>query len=175
MMLISDNILRAYKSAYDYIIELEIDMIKSKNNLSRNVFDIYHAKFRCDKAYVVRICNKYTGEEIDSITSKFDSKFIYKEGNYIQALDYNENVNAICTTGIHFYCSKEAAYYHDFEVHDHFTGVYKNWDDDGKLLNKTYYINGTRIDGRRLYTIENIHFFACACIIGFISLSLLKK
>ena len=35
------NIIRAYKSAYNYIIELDIDLSTSKTNLNRN--DIIYA------------------------------------------------------------------------------------------------------------------------------------
>lgn len=66
-----------YKSAGEYIIELQIDTTSIKSNLDKKIIDKNYAKYRCDEALVVKIYNKYTNDEIDIITSDFDDKFTY--------------------------------------------------------------------------------------------------
>ena len=81
----NDFIKRVYKSAGNnqYIIELDIDIQSARTNLIRKVFDKNYAKYRCDKALVVKIYNRFDEKEIDNIYSNHDNKFIYKKPKFI--------------------------------------------------------------------------------------------
>ena len=56
----STSIIKGYKSAGNYIIELDIDTSIGYNNLKRKVVNTNYAKYRCSSAFVVKIYNKYT-------------------------------------------------------------------------------------------------------------------
>lgn len=148
----TENIIRVYKSARDHIIELDIDLSITRTNLNRKVVNKDYAKYRCDKAYVVKISNKITGNETDCIASDNNSVFQYKEGETVSERSYDDDIEIVCTKGIHFYLTKEAAYFHNFTSDETYTGVYKNWNDDGQLVLQINYTNGS-ING--LYEIWN--------------------
>lgn len=142
------SIIRVYKSANDCLIVMDIDLSIAKTNLSRKVFDKKYAKYRCDQAKVIKIYKKNynsivsTEQEIDKIYSDYDPNFIYVKGKNVHVTDY-DNIHAnVCTKGIHFYLTKEAAYYHLFTIINDFNGIYKKWYDDGQIYEKCNYING---------------------------------
>lgn len=54
----------------------------TKPNLNTKVFDEYHAEFRCSKVITVRIYNRISECEFDSIISDHDPKFTYKKDIY---------------------------------------------------------------------------------------------
>lgn len=134
--------IKGYKSAKNYIIELNI--LSPNNNLFREVIDKQYAKYRCDKAFVVRIYNKFTKiEEIDTIASDYDDNFIYKKGQYMFINNYNQDINTVCTNGIHFYLSEEAAYFNNFyDYMGDYIGIYKEWNDNGQLILRCNIKNG---------------------------------
>ena len=136
--------LRGYKSADIYIIELDIDM-NAITNLNRVVKDKNYAKYRCDEAYVVKIYHKFSEHEINLIKSDFDPEFVYITGQKVKVEKFDQNINEVCTTGIHFYLTKEAAYYHDLDnkfITSKFNFKFKMWSDDGELNKICNYYNG---------------------------------
>lgn len=138
-------IIKGYKSAGDnyFIVELDIDIVNSLNNLNRSgVIDKNYAKYRCSKAYVNRIYNKFTNKETNVVASNYDPSFIYTKDAYVQVSDYEINDN-VCANGIHFYLCKEAAYFHDLKSKLIENGKYKIWDDrNGRLIEECNYLNG---------------------------------
>src|SRR5271154_5990956 len=121
--------MKAYKSAGNYIIELEIPEDALTNLDRQSVVDKSHAKFRCDKAFVTKIQNKDNSNDlVNSIQSDYDKNFIYEMGKLIVDSNYDKNIDAICTDGIHFYLSEEAAFFHNNSVID---GIGKKWYDNG--------------------------------------------
>lgn len=67
-------------------------------------------KCRASKAVVLSIENKDGSKyEHDSVCSNYDSKFTYKIGETIEVSDYDANRWNECSTGIHFFMSKEMA------------------------------------------------------------------
>lgn len=148
----TSTVIKGYKAAQNYIIELNIDTINSNNNLCRKVMDKNYAKYRCDRAFVCGIYHKFTDVEIDFIKSDYDDAFIYKKNEYINEEDYDPNIHSICTYGIHFYLSKEAAYFHNIDRHcTNYTDEYKQWYDNGLLCLKCNYTNGIMCSLERWY------------------------
>ncbi|AYV77663.1 MAG: pentapeptide repeat-containing protein [Dasosvirus sp.] len=130
-----------FKSAGDCVIELKL-LDDSLTNLKRkNVVDRDHAKFRCDKAYVVSITNKITKEKKDKIVSDFTDNFEYMVDSVVTVDDFDDDLEKICTHGIHFYTKYETAFFHNLK-YDNYAGEYKEWWENGQL-NKSYtVING---------------------------------
>lgn len=100
----------AYKSARNCVIALRLEKCKTNENRS-NVFDAMHATFRCDKAFVIDISNKFTNESIVCIASDHDNFFIYERNKYVTVDNFDNDINKICTRGIHYYVSYEAAFF----------------------------------------------------------------
>ena len=153
----SSLIIKGYKSAGKYIIELDIDLSVGHNNLARKVMDKNYAKYRCSSASVVKIYNKFTKENINSIQSDYNNTFVYRKNETVEVIDYDLNDDNICTKGIHFYICYEVAYFHNFSKEDYYfetskryTGEYKEWSDDG-LLSTIYNFDNGKIHG--LYTL----------------------
>ena len=83
-----------YKSCGNYIVELEL-FPDSKTNLDRN-----GAKFRCDKAKVIKITSKYNNNiEIKQVVSDnynpqcpYDKGLIYKVGEIVSEPKYAHGI-----------------------------------------------------------------------------------
>lgn len=138
------QMLRGYKSADQNIIELDIDLSSVTTNLNRNVIDKKFAKFRCNKAFVVDIYDKFSNQKLECVYSDYDKNFRYEKGQYVDVLEYEENENIICDKGIHFYLTKEAAYYHNLNKILKLNGTYKKWTDDGLLHEECIYVDGIK-------------------------------
>lgn len=133
-----------YKGADDYVIHLEL-FSDSKTNLERKVLDKNHAKYRTNKAKVIKIVHKFTGQEIDTVKSNYDDNFIYKKGETHIINDYVDGEEA-CTSGIHFYLTQEPALHYGVIDHDtNYTGRHKTWYDSGHPLSDRTYRNGYAI------------------------------
>ncbi len=140
----------AYKSAGDYIITLGIPNT-AKTNMNRNsVVDKNYAKFRTNCADVLKIELKnpiceFKDQTIDSIRSDHDKNFIYKLNTQIKC-KFDEDINEICTTGIHFYLSRESAYFHHYYIKTFIPkeGPYtcKSWYDNGEKWSEKQYLDG---------------------------------
>ena len=67
-------------------------------------------KCRCSKAKVLEI-QEIDGSpsEVKEVRSKFDNDFIYRVGETVSVEDFDDNRWHECSTGIHFFISREAA------------------------------------------------------------------
>ncbi len=134
--LISSKGIIVYKSAGNYIITLCIPSTTTiKTTLLRNnVVNENYAKYRTNCANVLEIKEKDTGELIQSIASDYDPNFIYKINTFLQS-EYDDDIDNIHSTGIHFFKSYEAAFYYnrDCFFKTHGIKLIKRWLDDGRL------------------------------------------
>ena len=92
-----------FKKVRDYIVELKIleDALRCSAT-SR--------KCRCSKALVVSITNmdgSYSG--VKSVSSSRDFNFIYTVGETVEVEDFDENRWNECSTGIHFFITRQEA------------------------------------------------------------------
>ena len=55
------------------------------------------AKYRCNKAKVVRICSKDKDFELEKIRSDYSENFVYKKGEIVEEKKFDENMNNVCT------------------------------------------------------------------------------
>ncbi len=92
----------AYKKAGSCIVKLFIPKDAKRSSATSR-------KCRASKAKVVSIENIETGEKVEQATSDYDCDFIYEVGKYIEVSDFDENRWRECSTGIHFFITKEEA------------------------------------------------------------------
>ena len=100
-----------YKSCENYIVELEL-LSDSKTNLDRNdVVNKNYAKFRCDKAKVIKITSKYNNNvEIKQVGSDnynpqcpYDKGLIYKVEEIVSEPKYCDDIQEVYAHGIIFF------------------------------------------------------------------------
>lgn len=103
---------QVYKIADGCLVVLQIPA-DAKTNENRNF--VKHkktAKFRCNKAYVLSIMSLKTGTFQTSVRSLYSYGFIYKVGEFVEELYYDDDGDIVCTTGIHYYLTSLGAYIH---------------------------------------------------------------
>jgi hypothetical protein len=71
------------------------------------VFSINNYKCRTVKAEVIAIDGDETKGK--TIESDYDSNFIYEVGKIVEVKDFNLMYNIECSTGVHFFWTKEQA------------------------------------------------------------------
>lgn len=91
-----------YKKAKNKIIELLIlEESKRSSATSRTC--------RCDKAMVLNIESIDGEEKFTEVESNYDSNFIYKVGEIVKVDNFCEDRWEECSTGIHFFITKQEA------------------------------------------------------------------
>lgn len=95
-----------YKKAKNFIVKLLITEDAKRSSATTR-------KCRCSKAKVLSITNLDGSEsKLESICSTYDKSFIYKVGEIVEAPDFNEDRWDECSTGIHFFITRnEAVHY----------------------------------------------------------------
>lgn len=98
-----DGELIGYKEAGGKIVKLLIPSDAKRSSATT-------LKCRCSKAKVLEI-QEIDGSpsEVKEVRSKFDNDFIYRVGETVFVEDFDNNRWNECTTGIHFFISREAA------------------------------------------------------------------
>ena len=92
-----------FKKASGHIVELEI--LSEAKRLSATT-----RKCRCDKAKVLSIQNlDGTESELREIASNYDRAFIYRVGEIAAVENFDEDRWNECSTGIHFFISRQEA------------------------------------------------------------------
>ncbi len=97
-----------YKACRNSIIILELLNDTITNEKRNNVINDKYSKFRCDKAKVISIINVKTQEKIKEDLSIYDNGFTYSLGEVAETW-FNTHLDNICTAGIHYFKTKEAA------------------------------------------------------------------
>lgn len=93
----------AFKKAGDYIIELFVPEDAKRSSATTR-------KCRCNKAKVISITTLSGNEtNITGVYSDYDPDFIYKLGEYVEVKDFDDYRWNECSTGIHFFISRQEA------------------------------------------------------------------
>ena len=122
-----------YKKCGEYIVVIELQK-DSKTNETRPTVNVpKFAKFRTNKARIVDIHHMTTHERIKSVKSTVYKKktTIYNTDEIIEICDYIDDINVICSSGIHYFKSYEPAYYCNKK-----DGFIKQWHKEGHLEKK---------------------------------------
>ena len=87
----------------DYIVELLIPEDARRCSATSR-------KCRCDKAKVLSITKlNGTSDGVDTVYSKYDETFAYKIGEMVEVKDFDDNRWNECSTGIHFFITRQEA------------------------------------------------------------------
>ena len=92
----------AYKKANNYIIKLLIPEDALRSSATSR-------KCRASKAKVLDITHIETGVTVNTVISNYDNTFIYKVGEEVKVDDFDTNRWNECSSGIHFFITKEEA------------------------------------------------------------------
>lgn len=136
------------------IATLQIPPDAKTNVMRNNVRSYLHAKFRCDKALVLKIEDE-NGKEYNYAFTAFFLKNIleYKKNNIVHT-DFDENIEHVCAPGIHFFLIKEVAQsYFTYYIQPN-DGLFTSWYDNGQISVR-YNLNNKNIDGMVEYWYEN--------------------
>ena len=98
-----DGAFIGWKKAKNKIVKIEI-CEDSKRSSATSL------KCRCSKAKVLEI-QEYDGTHstVNEVASDYKEDFIYKIGEVVEVSDFNENRWNECSSGIHFFISREMA------------------------------------------------------------------
>ena len=134
---------RVYKAGNNGIIIMELLHDSITNELRDDVVDSNFAKFRTDKVKVISIINLETKESMNRDSSIHDPSFVYEVGKIIST-EYDSNINAVCTRGIHYFKTYEAAlsWYYTYVSKAITTGIYRKYRENGQKHRETEYVNG---------------------------------
>ena len=91
-----------YKKADNKIVKLLITEDAKRSSATTN-------KCRCNKAKVLSITSLDGKEEYTKVVSDYDFDFIYEVGKVVEVDDYDNNRWNECSTGIHFFITRDEA------------------------------------------------------------------
>ena len=91
-----------YKRARGKIVKLLITEDAKRSSATSR-------KCRCSKAKVLSITNAENTEKYNEVISFHDKSFVYKVGEIVEVKDFDENRWNECSTGIHFFLTREEA------------------------------------------------------------------
>jgi hypothetical protein len=130
-----------------YIIILQ-KMGKTLTNESRkNVINPKYAKFRANCLKVILIFNVNDPErQIENIESNYYYPTLYQKGKEVHADKFDTNLGNICSNGIHYYRTIDAAFFckylpgHVRPCPYNFKGDWIFYDDDGQVFQVVEYL-----------------------------------
>ena len=97
-----------FKKAGGYIIELEI--LETAKRCSATT-----RKCRCSAAKVLSVTNlDGNPANVNSVRSNFDANFVYSVGEIVKVDNFDENRWNECSTGIHFFITRQEAVKYPF-------------------------------------------------------------
>jgi hypothetical protein len=127
-----------YKKCGNCLVTLIIPDYAITNENRKNIVNPLIAKYRTNIAYVYDICDiNDENIKLRYCYSTFHKNFLrYQVGKFVNAYDFNPNLEKVCASGIHYFISKDVA--------KNYTGTkeiyYKNnnyiyvYNSNGKLL-----------------------------------------
>ena len=130
-----------YKKAGSYVVKLEIGDINNENR--DGIVDTEHAEYRCKEAKVLDILTvDGISASIEKIASNYDSKFIYRKGECAAEPNWDSNLDVVCSEGIHYFKTFDQAKWYTFNGLQTYTGMCKEWHDNGQMKMEWIYIKG---------------------------------
>lgn len=113
------------------------------NEERKRVYEKMLAKFRADKLKVIEIFNAIDPDETTTmIVNRFNKKTLtYEVGKIVEADKYDENIDKVCSGGVHYFKSLDAAFYFNRPLAG-CTGYWFDINGDGGIDYVLKYING---------------------------------
>jgi len=133
-----------YKACRNSIVILELLNDSVTNEKRDDVVDDKYAKFRCNMAKVVNITNVKTGKRMKKDVSIYDDNFYYILNGVVKTHCFNETINEVCTEGIHYFKTKEAAlsWFYNQEDKNFPDGKWIRWHENGQKLSEGSFKDG---------------------------------
>jgi len=146
-----------YKACRNSIVTLVLLNNTMTNEKRDWVVDDRYAKFRCNRVKVISIKNIKTGEKMEKDISIYNGEFVYNAGKVIKTY-FDENMNAVCAEGIHYFKTKEAALSWFYSQQDKYfpDGKQTTWYENGQKKLEGTVKDGIR-DGKWISWHENGH------------------
>ena len=138
-----------YKSCFNHIVVLEKLENTQTNECRTNIVNIPFAKYRGDKFIVRDIIHKFdNNNKVQLIkNSNYDSTITYELGKEIQSDKFDNDLNNICSNGIHYFLNIKCAFYYSLNKIEN--GEHLLWYDNGRQLIQCTYVEGN-LDGEYL-------------------------
>ena len=151
-----------YKSCGDYVVVMKL-LEDTKTNLNRNdITDPTNAKYRADKLYTELIFNKFDpNKTVHSISNTFyyKNKITYMVNSITYPDSFDNDLDKVCTNGIHFFKSIERALLWELDFNKIlYTGEYKTYYENGQIKSKCNYID-SELCGEYIVYYENGHIY----------------
>lgn len=124
------------------IVTLEIPEDAITNMKRIDVMDINSAKHRTNKAKVLSIEDKDGNTYLEAKSYIYRiRKLTYTVGDIIHVKNYDDNLDNVCSTGIHYFLSKEVAEMHELNTNER-NGFFIQYYDNGSKMFECTYVNG---------------------------------
>jgi hypothetical protein len=102
------------RCGWDILIELLLEHNKQRgetNESRTNVRDPRFATFRASKLFVTKIYSLKTDKWLYKVTNQcYESTAKYRVGQWVKAQKWDPQLDIVCTHGIHYFNTLEAAY-----------------------------------------------------------------
>jgi antitoxin component YwqK of YwqJK toxin-antitoxin module len=126
------------------LVTLEISDDAKTNLHRKDIVDATKAKYRCNKAKVLKIEDNEGREYPEATTHCYqDKKLKYAVGE-VEEKNYNTDIEVVCGEGIHFFLDKEVALLYGLDTLK--DGLYTSWYDNGQKWVECHYRDG-KLDG----------------------------
>ena len=121
-----------YKKCGEYVVIMQYteNTVTNESTYIKDVINPNYAEFSGSEFLVVDIEHMYTKESIKSIENTIYTytTITYKSGKVIRANNFYTFLDSICSTGIHYFRSYDAAYWYDFKVSENWgLFLYPSW------------------------------------------------
>jgi hypothetical protein len=150
-----------YKISGTHLIILKRCPDTVTNESRRNVFDPKRAKFRGSKFDVIEIIDLGDMTTKQSVQSSYKHSFKYTAGEIVEPDKFNNDMDIVCTNGIHFFIDIETAFFHmdtdDFSRLVR-TGKRMGWHDCGQLSYVSEWLDGKHHGRSLLYCPDGTYF-----------------
>lgn len=140
---------RVYKScSWAHIVVMEKLHDTQTNESRADVVNKNTAKFQADKLKVLLIISLKDGStDATDIVNMFSDRYgsyttHYIVGSIVKPNSYDNRINVVCTNGIHYFRSLEAAYFYNMPSMRIQNGMYKQWYDNGGLSIQCNVVDG---------------------------------
>lgn len=102
-----------YKNEENEEREVLVTLIITSDSLTtlerKDIIFKEKSKYRCKKAFVWKIIDIKTGEKVDEAYSFANNLFKYKINEIVEEPTFDENIQNLCSKGIHFFLEKQVA------------------------------------------------------------------
>jgi hypothetical protein len=136
-----------YKSCLGrYFIVLEKMQTTQTNEMRKSAVDWRYAKYRGDGFLVLRIIDLLGLEEtVETIENEMDGKTtVYTVGRIAVPDNFDQNLEKVCCSGIHYYTTIEPAYYRAAKQSDCFSGTMVEHYNNGEMRSGGVMLNGMK-------------------------------